>query len=179
MNKIISQTVCIPRSNIDTDLIIPAKYLSTTSREGLGEGLFAELRRTEKNFPLNDKRNRDAKILITGENFGCGSSREHASWALRDWGIQAIIAPFFADIFYNNALKNQILPIALPKKVVEKISGKVKIDLEKQIVKLQNGETHKFEIDPYRKECLLMEIDDFDYLLKNINTIKRFFNAKK
>lgn len=182
MKIIDSQIVVVPRNDIDTDLIIPASYLKTTSRTGLGKGLFANLREMDKNFPFNLKKYHEAKILITGENFGCGSSREHAAWALNDWGIRVVIAPSFADIFFNNAMKNQVLPIILSAQIIQQIiedekrndSYKVTIDLPNQTVTTPDGHHHHFDIDPYRKNCLIEEIDDLKYLLANTKEIESF-----
>ncbi len=177
MKIIHSQIICVPRNDIDTDIIIPAEFLSTTNKSGLAEGLFKALR-ADKNFVFNDPKYRDAKILVAGNNFGCGSSREHAPWALKDWGIDVVIAPSFADIFKNNAMKNQLLPIELPQKTVQKIFQmapcEIKINLPKQTVTLSDKSIHKFTIDPYRKECLIKEIDDLDYLFANLKAIKNY-----
>jgi 3-isopropylmalate/(R)-2-methylmalate dehydratase small subunit len=185
MKRICSAIIPLARSDIDTDLIIPAKFLTTTSRAGLGEHLFSELRRLEADFPLNQKQYQDCQILVTRENFGCGSSREHAAWALRDWGIQVVIAPSFADIFYNNAMKNQILPAILRPDFVEQILNaasissdyRLEVDLASQSVHLPTGEQAYFEIDPYRKECLLNDLDDLDYLLMNLPVIEAYDRA--
>jgi len=179
MEKIIhSKIVPLPRSDVDTDLIIPAEFLTTTTKKGLGEHLFARLRMMEENFPFNLAKYRDAKVLVVRKNFGCGSSREHAAWALKDWGIEVVIAPSFADIFYNNALKNGILPIMVDEKVVEKIFAigdcEVEVRVEEQKTVLPDGESVEFQIDPYRKECLLKNMDDLDYLLKNMSEIEKF-----
>lgn len=161
-----SKIVTMRQNDIDTDLIIPAEYLTTTSREGLGRHLFARVR---DDFDFES----EAEILVAGENFGCGSSREHAAWALKDWGIKAIIAPSFADIFHSNALKNGIVLVVLPAEICAKISGEVEVDLEQQLVRF-GGQKYSFEIDPYRKECLLKGMDDMDYLLSRIDKIKSF-----
>ncbi len=177
MKTIHSQIICVPQNDIDTDIIIPAEYLSTTNKIGLGEGLFKALR-TDKNFVFNNPKYRLAKILVAGNNFGCGSSREHAPWALKDWGIDVVIAPSFADIFKNNSMKNQLLPIELPEKIVHKILKmdpcEITIDLQNQAVTLSDKSIHKFEIDPYSKECLIEELDDLDYLFKNLKAIKKY-----
>ena len=182
MNIIISQIIPINRSHVDTDQIIPAEFLRSTSREGYGKHLFSALRRMDTDFPLNLERYRGAKILVAGTNFGCGSSREHAVWALADWGIQAIIAPSFADIFFQNALNNGILPIVLPEQIVERVfsseagksSYEITVDLPKQTVIVPEGEIYLFSIDPYRKECLMQGVDDFDYLLAKHAEIEAF-----
>ncbi len=184
MKTVRSQVVPIPREDIDTDLIIPAQYLKITTKEGLGEYIFAELREKDENFPLNLEKYKDGRILVVGENFGCGSSREHAPWALADWGFGVVIAPSFADIFYSNAFKNGILLVELPEKVVEKIFEKekavdkyeVEVDLVNQRVVLHGGDIFEFEIDPYKKECLIKGMDDLDYLLSNMGVIDEHFN---
>jgi 3-isopropylmalate/(R)-2-methylmalate dehydratase small subunit len=163
----------LPIVNLDTDKIFPAIFLKTIKRTGLAQWLFYEIRfrpdgSEDPDFVLNQGPYRNAKILIGAENFGCGSSREHAPWALLDFGIQAIIAPSFADIFYNNCFKNGILPIALPKAKVEWLmedAGKganalMTIDLESQTISRADGEKVPFAIDPFRKHCLLNGLDD-------------------
>jgi 3-isopropylmalate/(R)-2-methylmalate dehydratase small subunit len=163
----------LPIVNLDTDKIFPAVFLKTIKRTGLARWLFHEIRfrpdgSEDPDFVLNQAPYRNAKILIGAENFGCGSSREHAPWALLDFGIRVIIAPSFADIFYNNCFKNGILPIALPKAKVEELRGDAErganalmtIDLEAQTVARADGEKVPFAIDPFRKHCLLNGIDD-------------------
>ncbi len=179
MQEIIkSKIVPLPRADIDTDLIIPADFLTTTSKKGLGEHVFARLRIMEPNFPFNLKKYREAKILVAGKNFGCGSSREHAAWALRDWGIEIVIASSFADIFFNNALKNGILPIVLEERFVDELfaagDSEIEINILLQKIILSNGHVVNFRIDPYRKECLLKNMDDLDYLFSQMNEIKKF-----
>ena len=169
----------LPMINVDTDMIIPKQYLKTIKRTGLGKGLFADIRYDEKGAPLPDfvlhkPPYNEAKILITGENFGCGSSREHAPWALLDFGIRCLIAPSFADIFYNNCFKNGILPIVLPKEDVAKLlddaergaNAVITIDLEKQEITGPDGGRLSFEIDPFRKHCLLNGLDDIGLTLQ-------------
>jgi len=159
--------------NVDTDIIIPKQFLRTIKRTGLGVHAFNDIRYFENGqerpeFVLNQPPYRAAQILITGDNFGCGSSREHAPWALLDFGIRCIIAPSFADIFYNNSFKNGILPIVLPKDSIESLMQEVEqnpqnpitIDLEKQTVIRGNKMTFSFDIDPFRKHCLLNGLDD-------------------
>lgn len=159
--------------NVDTDMIIPKQHLKTIKRTGLGKALFDEMRYetdgTEKpDFVLNQPAYRKAQILIAGANFGCGSSREHAPWALLDFGIRCIIAPSFADIFHNNCFKNGILPIPLPQETVEKLmddarkgaNAQLTIDLEKQEIVRPDGETIRFQIDGFRRHCLLNGLDD-------------------
>ena len=159
--------------NVDTDMIIPKQYLKTIQRTGLGKALFDEMRfktdGSEKpDFVLNKPAYRKAQILVAGENFGCGSSREHAPWALLDFGIRCVIAPSFADIFYDNCFKNGILPIKLPQAEVDKLmddaergaNAIISIDLEKQEIRGPDGGMIKFEVDPFRKQCLLNGWDD-------------------
>lgn len=159
--------------NVDTDIIIPKQFLRTIKRTGLGVNAFNDIRYNEDgsekpDFVLNREPYRRAEILITGENFGCGSSREHAPWAILDFGIKCVIAPSFADIFYNNAFKNGILPLVLPAEQVEILmkqaeewpDSPVKIDLEHQIIQSSNHPIIRFDIDPFRKNCLLNGLDD-------------------
>lgn len=159
--------------NIDTDIIIPKQFLKTIKRTGLGIHAFNDIRYHEdgterSDFTLNKPDYRGAPILITGDNFGCGSSREHAPWAIGDMGIRVIIAPSFADIFYNNSFKNGLLPIVLPKDQVEQLmesaekepGAPITVDLEKQIITRGNQFTFEFDIDPFRKHCLLNGLDD-------------------
>jgi 3-isopropylmalate dehydratase small subunit len=179
MQEIIkSKIVPLPRADIDTDLIIPADFLTTTSKKGLGEHVFARLRMMEPNFPFNLEKYNGARILVAKKNFGCGSSREHAAWALRDWGIEVVVAPSFSDIFFSNAMKNGILPIILDEKIVDGIfecgDCEIEVNLKEQKVILRDGEMVGFKIDPYRKECLLKNMDDLDYLLSQMDEIKKF-----
>src|ERR1700681_1805626 len=159
--------------NIDTDMIIPKQYLKTVKRTGLGKGLFAEKRYRDDgsenpDFVLNKPAYRKSKILVAADNLCCGSSREHAPWALLDFGIRCIIAPSFADIFYNNCFKNGVLPIALPKEIVEELmedarkgaNAAMTIDLETQTITRPDGEKVHFELDAFRKHCLLNGLDD-------------------
>jgi len=163
----------LPIHNLDTDKIFPAIYLKTIKRTGLSQWLFQEIRfrpdgSENPDFVLNQPPYRQAKILIGAENFGCGSSREHAPWALLDFGIRCVIAPSFADIFYNNCFKNGILPIKLPKEICDALMEDAKkganatmtIDLEAQTVTRPDGETVHFDLDPFRKHCLLNGLDD-------------------
>jgi 3-isopropylmalate/(R)-2-methylmalate dehydratase small subunit len=173
-----STCVPLPYENVDTDQIIPARFLSSTSRDGFGENLFRDWR-----FDKSGKKNMDfslnnpeysGKILVAGKNFGCGSSREHAVWAVYDYGFRAVVSSFFADIFRNNALNNGLLPVVIPEKLLadllELIKNRpetiVKIDLQQQLVTIPAiGESSRFEINPYKKECLLKGLDDVEYLL--------------
>ena len=169
--------------NVDTDMIIPKQYLKTIKRTGLADGLFYELRHDEngarKDFVLDQASYRNAKILVTGDNFGCGSSREHAPWALMDFGIRCVIAANFADIFYNNCFKNGMLPIKLPQDVVDQLmedAGKganatMTIDLEAQEITRPDGEKISFEIDAFRKHCLLNGLDDIGLTLQKVDRI--------
>jgi len=173
-----STCVPLPLENIDTDQIIPARFLSATSREGFGENLFRDWRYDKSGninpgFVLNDKRY-SGEILVAGKNFGCGSSREHAVWAVAGYGFRVVVSSFFADIFRNNSLNNGLLPVVVPEKFLQNLfsaismdpSVKVRTDLEKQeITLLSTGETVRFDINPYKKECLLKGLDDIDYLL--------------
>ena len=170
-----SKTVALPIDNIDTDQIIPARFLKTTSMEGLGDNLFLDWRyladgSPNPDFPLNKPSAKGATILITGDNFGCGSSREHAPWALVQYGFKAIISTSFADIFKGNALKNGLLPIIIPADIhaeLIKWSGiALKIDLASQTVMLAGGRTVEFPIDPFAKYCLLEGVDELGYMIK-------------
>lgn len=165
--------------NIDTDMIIPKNYLKTIKRTGLGKGLFAELRYNEDgsenpDFVLNQTAYRKASIIVAGDNFGCGSSREHAPWALLDFGVRCVISTSFADIFYNNSFKNGILPIVVSPEDLEKLfddaergaNATLTIDLEHQVIRGPDGGTLPFEIDPFRKHCLLNGLDDIGLTLE-------------
>jgi len=177
----------LPMINVDTDMIIPKQFLKTIKRTGLGKNLFDEMRYnadgSEKpEFVLNRCAYRKASILVAGANFGCGSSREHAPWALLDFGIRCVIAPSFADIFYNNCFKNGILPIALPQGEVDKLmddaergeNAVVSIDLAKQEIRGPDGGCIAFEIDPFRKRCLLNGLDDIGLTLEKASEIDDF-----
>ena len=177
----------MPMINIDTDMIIPKQFLKTIQRTGLGKSLFHEMRYDEKGQPLEDfvlnkPAYRNAEILIAGDNFGCGSSREHAPWALLDFGIQCIIAPSFADIFYNNCFKNGILPIKLPQHEVDLLlddasrgsNAMITVDLEIQEIRGPDGGMITFDIDPFRKHCLLNGLDDIGLTLENKDRIDNF-----
>jgi 3-isopropylmalate/(R)-2-methylmalate dehydratase small subunit len=177
----------MPMQNVDTDKIIPARFLKTIKRSGLGVHLFDPLRYNKDGsenpgFILNQAAYRKAQILIAHENFGCGSSREHAPWALLDFGIRCIIAPDFADIFYNNSFKNGILPIRLPRAVCDQLiedarqgdNARLTIDLEQQVVVRPNGEEIRFEIVPFRKHLLLNGLDDIGQTLQHGAGIDRY-----
>ncbi len=173
--------------NVDTDMIIPKQYLKTIKRTGLGAGLFAELRYKDDgsenpDFVLNRPAYRKAQILVAEDNFGCGSSREHAPWALLDFGIRCVISTSFADIFYNNCFKNGILPIKVSPQDLEKLmddarrgaNATLSIDLEKQEIRGPDGGVIAFEIDPFRKHCLMNGLDDIGLSLKKADKIESF-----
>jgi 3-isopropylmalate/(R)-2-methylmalate dehydratase small subunit len=177
----------LPLINVDTDMIIPKQFLKTILRSGLGVNLFDEMRyradgSEDPDFVLNRPAYRDAKILVAGENFGCGSSREHAPWALLDFGIRAVIAPSFADIFYNNCFKNGILPVVLPQDQVDALmrdaengaNARLTVDLPSQTVTGADGTTYEFEVDPFRKHCLLNGLDDIGLTLEKSAAIGSF-----
>jgi 3-isopropylmalate/(R)-2-methylmalate dehydratase small subunit len=177
----------LPMINVDTDMIIPKQYLKTIERTGLGKALFDEMRYnpdgSEKpEFVLNQPAYRKAQILIAGENFGCGSSREHAPWALLDFGIRAVIAPSFADIFHTNSLKNGVLPIRLPQEICAQLmddarkgaNARITIDLEKQTITRPDGQTIHFEIGAFHKSCLLQGIDEIGMTMKKDKAIAGF-----
>src|SRR5215212_632389 len=176
-----------PLINVDTDMIIPKQFLKTIKRTGLGKALFHELRFDEKGqekpeFVLNKPAYRKAQILVAGDNFGCGSSREHAPWALLDFGIRCVISTSFADIFYNNCFKNGILPIVVSPENLKKLlddadrgsNATLTIDLPKQEIRGPDGGTVKFDIDPFRKHCLLNGLDDIALSLGKITSIDVF-----
>ncbi len=173
--------------NVDTDMIIPKQFLKTIKRSGLGKHLFDEMRydddgKEQPDFVLNKPQYRDAKILVCGDNFGCGSSREHAPWAIADFGIRCVIAPSFADIFYNNCFKNGILPIALPQDQIDLLmddaergaNAIIEIDLENQTIKGPDGGTLSFEIDAARKQALLEGLDEIGVTLEAEKNITEF-----
>ncbi|KUF10515.1 3-isopropylmalate dehydratase small subunit [Pseudoponticoccus marisrubri] len=177
----------MPLVNIDTDMIIPKKFLKTIKRSGLGVNLFDEMRYDRQgneipDFVLNQPQYRDAEILVAGDNFGCGSSREHAPWALKDFGIKSVISTSFADIFYNNCFKNGILPIVLPQEAVDVLmkdaekgsNARMTVDLEAQTVTSSDGDTFAFEIDPFKKHCLMNGLDDIGLSLEKAPAIDAF-----
>ncbi len=179
-------------ANVDTDKIIPARFLKTIKRSGLGVHLFDSLRYNadgseQPDFVLNQPKYRRAEILIAGENFGCGSSREHAPWALLDFGIRCVIAPSFADIFHGNCFKNGILPVALPQDVCEQLmedaklgtNARITIDLAAQVVIRPDGEKIHFEVDAFRKHCLLNGLDDIGLTLEHASAIGKFEAARE
>ena len=177
----------MPLVNIDTDMIIPKQFLKTIKRSGLGVNLFHEMRYDDDGndipeFVLNKPQYREAEVLVAGDNFGCGSSREHAPWAIKDFGIRCVIAPSFADIFYNNCFKNGILPIALPQEVVDVLmkdaekgsNARMTVDLEAQTVTTSDGEVIAFEVDSFKKHCLLEGLDDIGQTLSKVAAIDTF-----
>lgn len=188
--------VPLMRSNVDTDAIIPKQFLKSIKRSGFGVNLFDEWRYTDPGYPgqnpderkpdpefvLNHERYRGAEVLIAGENFGCGSSREHAVWALDDYGFRSVIAPGFADIFHNNSFKSGLLPIVLDKAIVDSLAAeceadagyRLAIDLEAQTVTTPSGAVHAFEVDEFRKHCLLNGFDDIELTLQRRNLIEDY-----
>jgi 3-isopropylmalate/(R)-2-methylmalate dehydratase small subunit len=186
INKINSTAVPIQLENIDTDQIIPARFLKATSREGFGDNLFRDWRYNSDNSPKQDFILNDptysGKILAGGKNFGCGSSREHAAWAIKDAGFDVVVSSFFADIFKNNALNNFLLPVTVSESFLEKIftaiqkdpATRIDVDLEAQTISLPTGESETFEINNYKKTCLLNGYDDIDYLLSIRSEITQF-----
>jgi len=182
----------LPMLNVDTDMIIPKQFLKTIKRSGLGKSLFFEMRFDDAgaerpDFVLNKQAYRKAEILVAGDNFGCGSSREHAPWALLDFGIRCVIAPSFADIFYNNCFKNGILPIKLPQDDVDKLmddamrgaNATVTIDLENQTITGPDGGEITFDVEPFRKHCLIEGLDDIGQTMQRVDKIDAFEARQK
>ena len=189
------------RANVDTDMIIPKQFLKSIKRTGFGKNLFDELRYLDEgkpdadcsgrpinpDFPLNFPRYQGANILLARENFGCGSSREHAPWALDDYGFRSVIAPSFADIFYNNSFKNALLPIILSDEIVDQLFNEMyaqegyelSIDLQAQTVTTPSGESFAFEIDEFRKHCLLNGLDDIGLTLEQADAIRAYEEKRK
>ncbi|MEM7075772.1 MAG: 3-isopropylmalate dehydratase small subunit [Pseudomonadota bacterium] len=177
----------MPLVNIDTDMIIPKQFLKTIKRSGLGVNLFDEMRYDREGneiseFVLNKPQYRAAEILVAGDNFGCGSSREHAPWAIKDFGIRCVISTSFADIFYNNCFKNGILPVVLPQAHVDILmidaekgsNARMIVDLENQKIVTSDGEAFDFEVDPFKKHCLVEGLDDIGHSLKKVEAIDDF-----
>ena len=177
----------MPLVNIDTDMIIPKQFLKTIQRSGLGKNLFDEMRYTQDgqeipDFVLNQPAYRKAQIIVAGDNFGCGSSREHAPWALLDFGIRCVISTSFADIFFNNCFKNGILPIVLPQAAVDVLmadarkgaNARMTVDLEAQTVTTSDGQSFSFDVDPFRKHCLIHGLDDIGLTLEKAAAIDSY-----
>ena len=177
----------MPLVNIDTDMIIPKQFLKTIKRSGLGKNLFDEMRYNAdgseiESFVLNKPAYRQAEIIVAGDNFGCGSSREHAPWALLDFGIRCVISTSFADIFYNNCFKNGILPVVLPPEAVDHLmkdaengaNARITVDLPSQTVTAADGTTFKFEVDAFKKHCLINGLDDIGLTLEKVSSIDKF-----
>ena len=189
--KLTAVAAPVPMVNVDTDKIIPARYLKTIKRSGLSEGLFRDLRYDkdgqETDFVLNKPAYRSAQILVAGDNFGCGSSREHAPWALLDAGIRCVISTSFADIFYNNCFKNGILPIVVSKEDLDKLmddaergaNATLSVDLEAQTIQGPDGGSIAFEIDPWKKHCLLNGLDDIGLTMEKKAEIEGFEDRQK
>ena len=189
-NKLKSIPAYLPIVNIDTDMIIPKQFLKTIKRTGLGKSLFFEMRYDENEKPisdfiLNQSPYNKSKILIADKNFGCGSSREHAPWALLDFGIRVVIAPSFADIFYNNCFKNGILPIVMPSEKIKELSEfsdqkkEITVDLEDQKIHKDDNQPFDFDVDQFRKECLLNGHDDIALTLSKSSKIDSFISDNK
>ncbi|WP_160066701.1 3-isopropylmalate dehydratase small subunit [Sphingobacterium bovisgrunnientis] len=185
--KLTSTVVPLPIENIDTDQIIPARFLKATTREGFGENLFRDWRFDNNNQPKADfvlnNPQYSGQVLVAGKNFGCGSSREHAAWAIDDYGFKVVVSSFFADIFKGNALNNGVLPITVSEEFLEKIFAQVFIDANAQLVVdleaetltiAATGESFQFEINPYKKSCLINGYDDIDFILSHTDEIKSF-----
>ncbi|AUJ65080.1 3-isopropylmalate dehydratase small subunit [Aestuarium zhoushanense] len=177
----------MPLVNIDTDMIIPKIFLKTIKRSGLGVNLFDEMRYDRQgneiaDFVLNKPQYRDAQILVAGDNFGCGSSREHAPWAIADFGIKCVISTSFADIFFNNCFKNGILPIVFPQDVVDVLmkdaekgsNARMTVDLENQVVTTSDGQEFAFEVDAFKKHCLMNGLDDIGLTMEHVSAIDAF-----
>ncbi len=177
----------MPLINIDTDMIIPKVFLKTIKRSGLGVNLFDEMRYDDNraeipDFVLNKAQYRSAEILVAGDNFGCGSSREHAPWAIKDFGIRCIISTSFADIFYNNCFKNGVLPIILPQEQVDALmkdaekgsNARIEIDLADQTVTSSDGDVYSFEVDAFKKHCLLNGLDDIGLTMEKVGSIDNY-----
>ncbi|WP_457645793.1 3-isopropylmalate dehydratase small subunit [Profundibacter sp.] len=185
--KITGVAAPMPLINIDTDMIIPKLFLKTIKRSGLGVHLFDEMRYNDDgsekpDFVLNQPAYRNAEIIVAGDNFGCGSSREHAPWAIKDFGIKCVISTSFADIFFNNCFKNGILPIVLPQEQVDLLmkdaekgaNARMTVDLEAQEITTSDGEVVKFDVDPFKKQCLLEGLDDIGLTLKKADSIAKY-----
>lgn len=183
--KLTATAAPLRAENVDTDQIIPARFLTAVTKEGMGDGLFSSWRYNadgspKEGFVLNKEEYKGADILIAGRNFGSGSSREHAVWALTEYGFRCVITPSFADIFYNNSMKNGLLLVPLPEEIVNMLldlveedpETEIAVDLENQTVTLPDGQTHKFDIDPFRKTCLREGLDDLGYIMSKADAIE-------
>jgi 3-isopropylmalate/(R)-2-methylmalate dehydratase small subunit len=177
-----TQIIAVPNENIDTDQIIPARYLKVTDKAGLGEGLFFDWRARDPNFILNQPRAKEAHVLIAGDNFGCGSSREHAPWALQGFGFKAVISTSFGDIFRNNAQKNGLLPIIVDKETLHQLislaeedpTATITVDLASQTITLPDGRKVEFPFDGFNKQMLLQGVDELGYLLAKDDALTQF-----
>ncbi|APC95487.1 3-isopropylmalate dehydratase small subunit [Francisella tularensis] len=183
--KLTSSAIPLWLSDIDTDMIIPANFLTQTTKDGYGKSLFYNLKEKDSSFVFNNPDYSNSEILIAGDNFGCGSSREHAVWALTQAGIKVIIAPSFSDIFFNNAAKNGLLLISLDKDTVKELCDKAEdpkfsmtIDLQEQTVSA-DGSIYSFDYDPFRKDCLIRGLDDMTYLIEHLDIIKQFEQSQR
>lgn len=181
ITNITGKTIPLAKNDVDTDLIIPAQYLTSVSRKGYGENLFRRLRDSDPDFIFNQEKFSEAKILIAGDNFGCGSSREHAVWALREAGIDAVVAESFADIFKNNSAKNGLVLVELPADVIQQLlkaaeSGDYELDIniDTQIIKEQQGQQWTFELDSFHRYCFMQGLEELDYLLQHKDDISAF-----
>ena len=176
----------LPMKDVDTDLIIPAQFLTSISRDGYGENLFKRLRENDSNFPLNQEKYKGSQILLVDSNFGCGSSREHAVWALAGWGFKVVIGKSFADIFSGNSSKNGLLLVVLPEEQIDKMLEKAKeqalsvtVSLADQKVTMPSGEEYSFEYDSFRKHCMLNGLDDIDYIRSFESDVNQFRTEQK
>ena len=187
IKQLSAQAMPLRAENVDTDQIIPARFLTAVTKEGMGDGLFHSWRYNadgspKEDFVLNDPAYADAEIVIAGRNFGSGSSREHAVWALTEYGFRCVITPGFADIFYNNSLKNGLLLVPLPEDAINMLldlveedpTTQINVNLETQTVTLPDGQTHSFDIDPFRKMCLLEGMDDLGYLQSKADVVAEY-----
>jgi len=180
-NSITVKAMPLPIKDVDTDMIIPAQFLTSISRQGYGQNLFRRLRDKDPQFPFNQEKYKGAKIIVADSNFGCGSSREHAVWAIVDAGFRAVIAKSFADIFYNNSAKNGLVLATLPEIVIDNLIAAathkeliLTVDLEALEIRQQDGQTFPFDYDPFRRYCILNGLDDLDYILSIEGDIAEF-----
>lgn len=176
-----SRVIPLPIKDVDTDMIIPAQFLTSISRDGYGQNLFRRWRDKDPQFPLNQARFKGAQVMVVDSNFGCGSSREHAVWAILGGGIRVVIGKSFADIFYNNSAKNGLILVVLPEKDVDDLLARAQkedisltVDLSAQEVRTENGQSFSFDYDPFRRHCILNGLDDIEYILSMKDEIDRF-----